>query len=77
MNANEDSSSRISGTRSATAHDRYNKTPTITSKTANDSYINKDIDYFGKSNIVDRAIKATNNYIPLAFKDKKSLIKIS
>ncbi len=76
MNANEDSSSRISGTRSATAHDRYNKTPTITSKTANDSYINKDIDYFGKSDIVDRAIKATG-YIPLAFRDKKTLIKIS
>ena len=75
---NDDTSSRVSGTRSATAHDRYgNKTIAATaSKVINDGFINKDIDYFGKVDIVDRAIKATG-YIPLALRDKQSLIKIS
>lgn len=75
---NDDTSSRVSGTRSATAHDRYgNKTIAATaSKVVNDGFINKDIDYFGKVDIVDRAIKATG-YIPLALRDKQSLIKIS
>jgi len=75
---NDDTSSRVSGTRSATAHDRYgNKTQAATaSKVVTDGFINKDIDYFGKVDIVDRAIKATG-YIPLALRDKPSLIKIS
>lgn len=40
------------------------------------SMINEDINYFGRYDLVERAITATG-YIPLALRDEKSVIKLS
>ena len=40
-----------------------------------DGYINREIDYFGKCELVETASK-TMNYTPLALRDHKSLSKL-
>ena len=67
-----DGSSRVSGARGGT-HDRSAK---VDRMKQGENIINSEIDYFGRVDLVDRAIKATG-YIPLAFRDQPSLIKLS
>ena len=45
-------------------------------KMKDSSYINKEIDYFNKLEIVEKTIESTG-YIPRAMRDQKSIIKLS
>ena len=69
----QDSSSRVSGARSTL--DRVGKS-TAGGKKDPESLISNEIDYFGRADLVERAMKATN-YRPLAFRDQKSMIKLA
>ena len=69
-----ETSSRVSGNRSQQQGDhRVNRLKG--DKSIFDGYINKEIDYFGRCDLVKRAREATN-YVPLALRDQKSLSRL-
>ncbi len=83
MVGDHDTSSRVSGNRNSSMHGGGRGASIATGvsnknkdKKTDNSYINKEIDYFNKLEIVEKTIEATG-YIPRAMRDQKSVIKLS